>query len=130
MTGHHNRAPYDFRYDQTMHMISQGATSVIFYWPDAGSVGHPIGTGPDPVNDVSWYGATIAPVVVFNPANDFVSDVFNNPPNTTPITRYDGATGTNVSRFENGTKRMIVHWNYNNNPLRAFFDTLTYIGPR
>lgn len=130
MTGIHNRPTYQFRYDQTMHMISVGDNSVIFFWPEANSVGHPIGTGPDPSVDFSWYGPAIAPVVVFNTATDVVSSVFNNPPNATPITRFDGATGANVSRFENGTKRIIVHWNYNNNPDRAFFDTLTYLRPR
>lgn len=130
MTGFHNRTPYNFRYIQTMHMVSQGANSVIFFWPEANSVGHPIGTGPDPSVDYSWYGAAISPVVVFDPATDMVSQVFNNPPNPTPITRFDGATGANVSRFENGTRRIIVHWNYSNNALRAFFDTLTYVGPR
>ncbi|HVF95905.1 MAG TPA: hypothetical protein VM871_01205, partial [Flavisolibacter sp.] len=130
LLGIHNRPTYEFRYDQTMHLISQGESSVIFFWPEANSVGHPIGTGPDPSVDVSWYGPTIAPVIVFNTANNVVSSVFNNPPNPTPITRFDGATGTNVSRYESGTKRIIVHWNYNNNPQRAFFDTLTYIGPR
>ncbi len=130
LVGNHNRTPFTFRYDQTMHMITQGPSSVIFYWPEVKSIGHPIGTGPDPVGDVSWYGSAIAPVVVFDQATDVVTNVFNNPPNATVITRFDGQTGANVSRYEPATKRIIVHWNYNGNPLRAFFDTLTYISPR
>lgn len=130
LKGFHNRTPYDFPYDQTMHMITNGGNSVIFYWPAAGSNGHPIGTGPNITTDVSWYGPAISPVVVFDLATNVVTNVFNNPPNATPITRFDGATGSNVSRYIPATKTIIVHWNYNNNPLRAFFDTLTYIGPR
>jgi len=127
LKGYHNRPTLDFPYDQEVHMVTQGASSVIFYWPKVTAFGHPIGTGP---GGVSWYGTAIQPVVTFDPATDIVTNVFNNPPNTTPITRYDGATGSNVSRFEPATRRIIVHWNYNNNPARAFFDTLTYIGPR
>ncbi|HZH66007.1 MAG TPA: DUF1735 domain-containing protein [Flavisolibacter sp.] len=130
MTGNHNRTPFTFRYDQEMHMITQGPNSVKFYWPEVKSDGHPIGTGPDPVNDVSWYGIAISPVVVFDQTTDIVTNVFNNPPQSTVITRFDGQTGANVSRFEPTTKRMIVHWNYAGNPLRAFFDTLTFISPR
>lgn len=130
LKGYHNRDPYNFPYDQEMHMITNGPSSVIFYWPAASSNGHPIGTGPDIVNDVSWYGAAISPVVVFDLNTNVVTNVFNNPPNATPITRFDGATGSNVSRYDPATKTIIVHWNYNNNPQRAFFDTLTYTKAR
>ena len=128
MKGRHNRTPYDFPYEAVMHMITTGASSVIFYWPDAGSVGHPIGTGPDPVNDVSWYGAAIAPHVVFNPATNLVANVFNNAGGT-PIDIYTGA-GSGVGRYEPGPKKMYVYWRYNFNDLRGFMDTLTYIGSR
>ena len=128
MKGRHNRTPYDFPYEAVMHMITTGASSVIFYWPDAGSVGHPIGTGPDPVNDVSWYGAAIAPHVVFNPATNLVTNVFNNAGGT-PIDIYAGA-GSGVGRYEPGPKKMYVYWRYNFNDLRGFMDTLTYIGSR
>ena len=128
MKGRHNRTPYDFPYEAVMHMITTGASSVIFYWPDAASFGHPIGTGPDPINDVSWYGATMAPNVVFNPANNLVVNVFNSG-GATPIDIYTGA-GSGVGRFEPGAKKMYVYWRYNANDLRGFMDTLTYIGPR
>jgi hypothetical protein len=127
LTGYHNRPTLDFPYNEEVHMVTTGANSTIFFWPRADAFGHPIGTGP---GAVSWYGPAIQPVVVFDPSTEAVSSVFNNPPNTTPITRYDGATGSNVSRYNPATRRIIVHWNYNNNPARAFFDTLTYIGPR
>ncbi len=128
LKGRHNRTPYDFPYQAVMHMITTGASSVIFYWPDAGSAGHPIGTGPDPINDVSWYGAAIAPNVIFNPATNLVTSVFNSG-GPTPIDIYTGA-GSGVGRFEPGAKKMYVYWRYNANDLRGFMDTLTYIGPR
>jgi hypothetical protein len=128
LKGRHNRTPYDFPYQAVMHMITTGASSVIFYWPDAGSVGHPIGTGPDPINNVSWYGAAIAPNVIFNPATNLVTSVFNSG-GATPIDIYTGA-GSGVGRFEPGAKKMYVYWRYNANDLRGFMDTLTYIGPR
>ncbi|MGI8600478.1 MAG: DUF1735 domain-containing protein [Chitinophagaceae bacterium] len=125
MKGFHNRDPYTFPYDETMYMITEGANSVVFYWPEAGSEGHPIGTGP---GATSWYGTAIRPVVVFGD-DDKVVDVYNKNGGTV-ITRFDGATGANVSRYDPATKTIIVHWNYANNPLRAFFDTLNYVGPR
>ncbi|HEX2535660.1 MAG TPA: DUF1735 domain-containing protein, partial [Chitinophagaceae bacterium] len=73
LTGFHNRPTLDFPYDTEVHLITAGPNSVIFYWPLAGSIGHPIGQGPD--NDLSWYGASIAPVIVFDPATDLVTEV-------------------------------------------------------
>ena len=126
LKGYHNRTPYTFPYDTDMHMITTGAASNAFYWPDAGSVGHPIGIGPG--NDLSWYGPAIAPIVVFNPATNLVTNVFNNG-GPTPITMFTGP-GSGLSRYDESTKTIYVYWNYNNNPLRAFFDTLVYLGPR
>lgn len=128
MKGIHNRPTYQFPYDQEMHMITTGASSVIFYWPEAASIGHPIGTGPDIVNDVSWYGPAIAPHVVFNPATNLVSEVYNNAGGTI-ISIYTGP-GSGVGRFEPGSKTMYVYWRYNNNNARGFMDTLYYLGPR
>jgi hypothetical protein len=128
LTGHHNRVPYNYPYEVTMHMVTVGPNSVIFYWPDVQTYGHPIGVGPDPVNDVSWYGGGIAPVVVFDPATDKVVNVYNSG-GATPITMFTGA-GSRVSLFDPATHNITVDWNYNNNPLRAFFDNLEYIGPR
>lgn len=127
MKGVHNRVPYNFPYDTEMHMITTGASSVIFYWPDAGSIGHPIGVGPN--NDLSWYGPAIAPHIVFNAANDLVADVFNNAGLATPISIYTGA-GSGQGRYDAATKTIYVYWRYNANDLRAFMDTLVYTGPR
>jgi hypothetical protein len=38
--------------------------------------------------------------------------------------------GSRVSLFDPATHNITVDWNYNANPLRAFFDDLEYIGPR
>ena len=127
LQGRHNRSPFTFPYDVTIHMVTTGPNSVIFYWPEVKSIGHPIGTG---VGATSWYGVGIAPEVVFNSTTDLVTDVFNKTPGTV-ITMFTGA-GAGISRFD-GTvtpKKMYVNWNYNNNPLRAFFDTLTFISVR
>ena len=126
LKGYHNRVPNNFPYDVEIHLVTKGANSVIFYWPEVKSIGHPIGVG---VGDVSWYGNAIAPVIVFNTTTDLVTNVFNNPPNTTVITMFTGA-GSRVSKFDPATKKITVDWNYNGNPLRAFFDDLTYISPR
>jgi hypothetical protein len=131
LKGYHNRSPYTFPYDETIHMVTEAPNSVIFYWPEVKSNGHPIGVGPGTSN---WYGAAISPVVVFDLATDKVTDVHNNPPQTTVITMFTGP-GSGESRFEvdpnDPDKRtMYVYWNYGGNPQRAFFDTLTYIGPR
>lgn len=128
LQGFHNREPYNFPYDQEVHLITAGPNSVIFYWPGAGSNGHPIGTGPDPEVDVSWYGAAISPVIVFDPATDLVTNVYNNTPGTV-ITLFTGA-GSRVSKYDPTTKSITVDWNYGGRADRAFFDDLTYIGPR
>jgi hypothetical protein len=124
LRGYHNRPGFQFIYDQTMHMITTGANSVIFYWPLAGSIGHPIQTP----TGVSWYGPAIAPHVVFDPSTNLVTNVFNNAGGT-PIDVYTGA-GSGQGRFIPSTKAMFVYWRYNMNNDRAFMDTLTYIGPR
>jgi hypothetical protein len=78
---------------------------------------------------MSWYGPAISPVIVFNQADDKVTNVYNNPPNATVITMFTGA-GSRESKYNPATKAITVDWNYNGNPLRAFFDDLTYISPR
>lgn len=131
LKGRHNRVPYTFPYDTEIQLVTTGPSTVIFYWVenDLGidSYGHPIGVGAN--NSLGWYGAVISPVIEFNPATNLVTKVFNNPPNPTAITLFTGA-GSRISKFDSATKAITVDWNYNNNPLRAFFDDLTYIKPR
>jgi hypothetical protein len=125
LQGHHNRTPYDFPYDTEIHLITTGPNSVIFYWPDVRSNGHPIGVGPN--NSMSWYGADISPIIEFDLTTNLVTNVYNDA--ATPITMFTGA-GSRLSKYDPATHAITVDWNYNNNPLRAFFDDLTYIGPR
>jgi hypothetical protein len=125
LKGYHTRVPYNFPYSNIkMEMRTVGATAVGFYWPDAGSWGHPIGTG---VGSVSWYGSAIAPVVVFNAATNVVTSVYNQG-GTTPIDIYTGA-GSGQGR-QDADKTMYIYWRYNANDARGFLDTLTYVGPR
>ena len=128
LRGIHNRPTYQFPYEQKMYMITTGASEVAFYFVSKGDFGHPIGTGPDIVADVSWYGAAIGPRVVFDPVTDKVTNVYN-AGGATVIDIYTGP-GSGQGRFESGTKKMYVYWRYNQNNDRAFMDTLTYIEPR
>jgi hypothetical protein len=123
LTGYHNRVPYTFPYQTTMHMVTSGPNAVYFFWPLVGGVGHPIGLGPN--NSMSWYGPTVAPVVVFNTTTNLVTNVFGSDPAGPPITMFTG-TGSRLSKWDPATRNMTVDWNYNNNSLRAFFDDLQY----
>ncbi|MHC1704115.1 MAG: DUF1735 domain-containing protein [Tenuifilaceae bacterium] len=127
LKGMHNRVPYTFPYETEMELHTMGASSVGMYWPEVGSIGHPIGLGPD--NDLSWYGSAIAPVVVMDPLTDMVASVFNQG-GATVITKFTDAGVANSNKYDPVTKTLYVSWNYNNNPLRAFIDTFTYLGPR
>jgi hypothetical protein len=125
LKGYHTRVPYNFPYTNiTMEMRTLGANAVGFYWPDAGSFGHPIGVGP---GSVSWYGSAISPVVVFDIATNLVTNVFNQG-GATPISIYTGP-GSGQGR-QAADKTMYIYWRYNANDLRAFVDTLTYVRPR
>jgi hypothetical protein len=125
LKGYHTRVPYNYPYSGiTMEMRTVGATAVGFYWPAAGSFGHPIGVGP---GSVSWYGAGIAPVVVFDAASNNVTNVFNQG-SATPISIYTGA-GSGQGR-QAADKTMYIYFRYNANDARGFIDTLQYVSPR
>jgi hypothetical protein len=126
LKGNHTRVPYDFPYATTVEMRTSGISSVAMYWNLAGSFGHPIGTG---VGALSWYGASIAPVFTFDPITNLATDVYNAGSTTTPFSFYTGP-GSGTSRFDPATKNMYLYWRYNANDLRAFIDTLTYVGKR
>lgn len=126
LKGMHNRTPYNFPYETEMQLRTSGSVAVAFWWPDVSNFGHPIGT--DAEGGMSWYGTAIAPVIEFDPVTNLITNVFN-AGGTTVITLYTG-DGANSNMYDPATKTIYVSWNYNNNPLRAFFDTLTFIGPR
>lgn len=125
LNGYHNRTPYTFPYETVVHMITNGPNEVYFYWPEVKSIGHPIGVG---VGATSWYGDGIAPSIIFDPVTNLVTSVYNQTPGTA-ITMFTGA-GSRISKFDPVTHGITVDWNYSGNALRAFFDDLTYIGPR
>ncbi len=131
MKGIHHRPPYNaFPYEQEMHMVTVGASSVRFFWPLAGDFGHPIGTA----TGVSWYGAAISPQVDFDPDTDLATDVYN-VGSATPIEMYNDPAGELVSRYDEGTKTMYLYFFYYTGAgqdfsNRGWSDTLTYIGSR
>lgn len=129
LTGYHNRVPYNFPYETEMHLVTAGATSVAFYWPDVSGNGHPIGVGAG--NSMSWYGGAISPVLVFDPATDKIVSAYNIG-GATVISLYTSATGPGAmaNLQDPATKNIYVSWMYANRADRAFFDTLEYIGPR
>ena len=77
----------------------------------------------------SWYGPTVAPVVVFNTSTNLVTNVYGSDPAGPPITMFTGA-GSRTGKWDPATRNITVDWNYNNNPLRAFFDDLQYLRAR
>lgn len=142
LKGHHNRAPYTFPYETTIHMVTNGPNEVYFYWPEPGvnSTGHPIGVS---AGGMSWYGNAISPSIIFNPATDLATNIYNFVPGTPISMQTTNPVGgdnnvavgeTLVSRFVPGAtptqNKIYAYWRYNANDQRAFFDTLTYVGPR
>jgi hypothetical protein len=134
MVGKHNRSPYNFPYDQEMDLITSGAAEVRFYWPAWPAFGHPIGTGPDIVNDVSMYGG-MEPAFTFNPATNEVASVRNTASSTATLWVAFPPASPGVGRFEPASKTMYVYWYYTTGAgqdfsNRGWSDTLTYLGSR
>jgi len=129
LNGVHNRPPattYGYPYRNVeMFMITAGVSDIAFFFPDVDDYGHPIGVGP---STLSWYGTAIGPVITFDPATDKVANVFN-AGGATPIGLYTGTIPTN-NYYDPATKTIYVAWQYNNNPDRAFFDTLVFKSAR
>lgn len=129
LTGYHNRVPYTFPYvDEEMYLVTVTGNSVACYWPGAPGFGHPIGVGE---GQLSWYGTAIGPVFVIDLATNDVVSAYNQG-GATVISLYTNATGPGAmaNKYDPATKTLYVSWMYNNNPLRGFFDTFVYKGPR
>ena len=126
LTGFHNRDPYNFPYNVEEYMITAGPNSAAFYWPEKNDYGHPIGIAPEQTN---WYGNVVAPVVVFDLTTNEITDVYNGNSGGPVISPYSGSP-TQHNYYDPATKTIYVSWEYNGNPLRAFFDTLVYTGVR
>ena len=132
LRGRHTRTPYTYPYLQEMHLVTNGPDEVYFYWPrqEIRSTGHPIGTGPDPSTDWSWYGPVLSPSIVFNTTTDQVEDVYNLDPSLPVSMLTDPNYGAGPSYYDPATKTIYVYFMYLSNPLRGFLDTLDYVGPR
>jgi len=126
LRGYHNRVPYTFPYETEMELRTVAPNAVAFFFVDQNSYGHPIGVGAN--NSLSWYGADIAPVIEFDLTSNLVTNVYNGSA-ATPITMFTGA-GSRVGKFNPADRSIIVDWNYNGNPLRAFFDDLEFLRDR
>jgi Domain of unknown function (DUF1735) len=123
LRGYHNRTSPDYSapYNTTVWMITSGPNSITMYWPSAGTYAHPILGGN------SYYGSFGANFY-FNLSTNLMTAWDWYPYATTLPTAVGPAVD---SRYDPATKKIYANFYYNNNPGgRAFFDTLTYLGPR
>lgn len=128
MNSFHNRPGYQLLIvDEPMEMVTTGGSEVAFHWPQAGGIGHPI-MSP---TGISWYGATVAPSIIFDPSTDLATSIYNTQiaAGGPPIDIMTGA-GAGVSRYDAATKTIYAYFRYNANDARGFLDTLVYTGPR
>ena len=128
MNSFHNRPGYQLLLtDEEMHMITVGGSEVAYYWPAVPSFGHPI-MSP---TGLSWYGATVAPNIIFDPSTDLITSIYNTAiaAGGPPIDIMTGA-GAGVGRYDAATKTIYAYFRYNANDARGFLDTLVYTGPR
>lgn len=128
MNSFHNRPGYQMLVaDEEMHLVTTAGNEVAMFWPLAGSNGHPIMTA----TGISWYGAAIAPRLVFDPSTDLVTNVYNTGSATPMDLIAPGAVpGAGVSRYDAATKTLYVYFRYNANNERGFLDTLVFDKPR
>ncbi|MBK6937746.1 MAG: DUF1735 domain-containing protein [Chitinophagaceae bacterium] len=117
LVGYHNRVPYDAPYDEIVHMITSGPSSVTMYWPAAATYAHPI------LGGASYYGS-FTTNLIFNPSTNVLID-WNQYPYAFTVTNqvYSGS-------YDPVNKIIYAEIGYNGNVLRKFFDTMTYLGPR
>lgn len=125
LRGYHNRTPYTFPFNINVHMITTGPNSVALYYPPFGDYGQPIGTAP---GTVSWYGPAVSPNFGFDLTTNKAITISGMP--GTGVT-YSYATDPGINNYyDPATKKMYLCWQYNGNPLRRFYDTLTFISKR
>jgi Domain of unknown function (DUF1735) len=130
LKGFHNRnvPDYTIPYDVDVHMVTTGPNNVVFFYPNPGpnANAHPING-----NGGSYYGS-FAPEIGFDANANSITGFYSALTcrewyaGTLPMAIVSGSN----SRYEPVTKKMYLSFFYNNNPLRSFFDTLTYKGPR
>ncbi|MES1198016.1 MAG: DUF1735 domain-containing protein [Chitinophagaceae bacterium] len=140
LKGVHNRAPYLFPFNLTVHLITTGPNSVALWNPSRAEFAQPIGTAP---GTVSSYGDAVSPNFIFDPSgsgpggSDLCTGVTLQVGSavTLAMVTNDAVADANpdgpiVNRYERGPKVMYLTYQYNGIDLRRFYDTLTYIGPR
>lgn len=121
LRGYHNRPGLSNPYDETVNMITSGPNSITMFWPALGNYAHPLNGG------VTYYGTFTA---------NFYFNLTTNALTAWDWTPYATTLPVSVgpaldSRYDPATKIIYANFFYNNNPgARAFFDTLTYLGPR
>ncbi len=121
LRGFHNRPGLDAPYDEEVHMVTTGASSVNMFWPALGGFAHPLNGG------VTYYGS-FTTNFSFNATDQLISwDIVPFAPGT--LTFHVGPALD--SRYDPATKTIYAQFFYNNRPAdRRFTDTLFYIGPR
>ena len=135
LNGVHNRSPYTYPFETEVEMWTTGPSSVAMYWPEVGDFGQPIGVAP---GVLSWYGNAVSPNFTFNPANDQITGVNLQvgAAVTLGMVTMDNTADMNpdgpiVNRMDAGPPKTIyATYQYNNNNLRRFYDTLTFLHAR
>ena len=126
LRGYHNRTPFTFPFALDVHMITTGPNSVAMYLlAPFGDYGQPIGVAPGVVN---WYGPAVSPNFGFDPVTNAATTIVGMPANVVTLA-YATDPGI-VNKYDPATKKMFLCFQYNGNPLRRFYDTLTYKSPR
>ncbi len=129
LRGYHNRNIPDYTapYNVKIHLVTTGPNSVVTFYP--APPGPNVNAHPINGSGGAYYG-TFAPEFTFNTTTNACTAV-QMWSGYAPLTM--GLLGT-TNRYVPGvgaTPAMAyLAFNYNGNPLRSFFDTLTYIGPR
>jgi hypothetical protein len=119
LRGFHNRPTFEAPYDEEVHLITTGASSVKMYWPAAGKDAHPIAGG-------TTYYSAFTTEFIFN-GSDALTGVNNTYTPGSPAFTVGPATD---SRYVPASKTIYAQYYYNANLQRMFTDTLVYIGPR
>lgn len=120
LRGYHNRPTLTNPYDEPVLMITSGPNSVNMYWPAINLYAHPLNGG------VTYYGS-FTTNFYFDLATNVLTQ-WDALPYITTLS-YQVVPGSN-SRYDPATKTIYANIQYNNNPQRVFFDTLTFTGPR
>jgi hypothetical protein len=124
LTGFHNRPTLDAPYDEEVHLVTTGPSSVKMFWPALGRDAHPINGG------ATYYG-TFTTEFYFDAADKLVK--VDNPytPGSPVFTIGPATTSRWVASTTNpNTGDIYAQYYYGGNTARMFTDTLKYMGPR